>query len=295
MSPIDRPGRCWVVLRAATANWLRIGPIAGQPSEGIKLCLAIWLGVVLARKRHRLHEWRELAVPVLPVAGGSTLLVLLGGDLGTTVIMAAFVLGALFFAGARLKHLSVASAFIAVASILIALSSATRRGRISAFFGGTSAVNPDVDWQVDNGHYALASGGIFGAGLGKSHSKWSWLPSADTDFIFAVIGEELGLIGALLVVVLFGMLAVVLLGVIARANDTATRVTSAAVMVWLIGQAFVNIGVVLGLIPVLGVPLPLISAGGTALVSSLIAIGIVLSFIRRPRTEHLTEGAPRFL
>ncbi len=278
-------------------NWLRIGPIAGQPSEAIKLCLVVWLGIVLARKRHVLHEWRQLAVPILPVAGGSILLVVLGGDLGTTVIMAAFVLGALFFAGARLKHLGVAVATVSVAAVLIAVSSETRRGRIAAFFGGTSAVNPDVDWQLNNGHYALASGGVFGVGLGNSHSKWSWLPSADTDFIFAIIGEELGLIGALLVVLLFGMLATVLVRMTMRTGDPAARVTTAAIMVWLIGQAFVNIGVVLGLIPVLGVPLPLVSAGGTALVSSLIAVGIVLSFTRRSgdgRTPMAAGGPPTF-
>lgn len=277
-------------------NWIRIGPITGQPSEGIKLGLVIWLGMALGRHPEELQDWRALARRVAPVAGPSLLLVVFGGDLGTTVVMAVFTLAALYFAGARLKHLGVVVGAGAFAAILIALSSATRRGRISAFFGGTSAVNPDVNWQVDNAHYALASGGVWGVGLGNSHAKWSWLPSADTDFIFAVIGEELGLIGAAVVLLLFALLAVLLVRLVRRTDDPVVRVTTGTVLVWLIFQAFVNIGVVLGLIPTLGVPLPFISAGGTALVASLIAMGVVLSYTRRPARaplagEHLAGRA----
>lgn len=261
-------------------NWIRVGGFVGQPSEAIKLALVVWLGVVLARKKDMLDDWRHVAVPVLPIAGGAIGVVVLGGDLGTTIIMSAFVLGALFFAGVRVRYLLAGLAGVAVVAVVVAMSSASRMGRIAALFGGTSAANPDVNWQIDNGFYALASGGVFGVGLGNSHSKWSWLPAADTDFIFAIIGEELGLIGAVVVLLLFVMLAIVFLRIIHSSTDTFPRVTTAAIMVWLIGQAFVNIAVVLGVIPVLGVPLPLISAGGTAMISSMIAIGIVLSFAR---------------
>lgn len=262
-------------------NWLRIGGVTGQPSEAIKIALVVWLGVMLARRERHLDDWRWLSRHVLPGAAGSIALVVMGGDLGTTVVMSASVLGALFFAGVRLKHLTVAVIAVGIVAVLVAGSSASRIGRIAAFFGGSSAVNPDVNWQLDHGNYALADGGVFGVGLGNSSQKWSWLPSADTDFIFAVIGEELGLIGAFLVLVLFGLLAWVMLRIITRSNDVRARATTAAVMVWLVGQAFVNIGVVLGFIPVLGVPLPFISAGGTALLSSLMAMGVVLSFSRR--------------
>jgi UDP-N-acetylglucosamine--N-acetylmuramyl-(pentapeptide) pyrophosphoryl-undecaprenol N-acetylglucosamine transferase/cell division protein FtsW len=172
-----------------------------------------------------------------------------------------------------------------VLAIAVALSSASRVGRIAAYFGGTSVANPDVDWQIKNGFYALASGGVFGVGLGNSHSKWSWLPAADTDFIFAIIGEELGLIGAVVVLLLFVLLTIAFLRIIHASTDPFARVTTAAIMVWLIGQAFVNIAVVLGVIPVLGVPLPLISAGGTAMISSMIATGIVLSFARQSQRD----------
>ena len=262
-------------------NWLKLGGLTIQPSEGIKLALVVWLGVVLARKKDMLDDWRHLVVPVVPIAGGALGLVVLGGDLGTTVIIAALVLGALFFAGVKLRYLIAGLVGVSALAIVVALSSASRMGRIAAQFGGTSAANPDVTWQIDNGFYALASGGVFGVGLGNSHSKWSWLPAADTDFIFAIIGEELGLIGAVVVLLLFVVLAFVFLRIIHASADPFARVTTAAIMVWLIGQAFVNIAVVLGVIPVLGVPLPLISAGGTAMISSMIALGIVLSFARQ--------------
>jgi cell division protein FtsW len=278
-------------------NWLRIGSLTVQPSEAIKVALVVWLGVVLARKKDLLGHWKHVAVPVVPIGGGAILLVVLGGDLGTTMIMAAIVLGALFFAGVKLRHLALGSAAVGVLAILVAVSSKSRLGRIAALFGGSSAANPDVNWQIDNGFYALASGGVFGVGLGNSHSKWSWLPAADTDFIFAIIGEELGLIGAVVVLVLFVLLAIVFLRIIHASSDPFARVTTAAVMVWLIGQAFVNIAVVLGVIPVLGVPLPLISAGGTAMISSMIAIGIVLSFARESgkaaREDHSVEMSGR--
>lgn len=262
-------------------NWLRIGSLAAQPSEGIKLALVVWLGVVLARKKDMLEDWRHVVVPVVPIAGGAIGLVLLGGDLGTTMIMAALVLGALFFAGVRFRYLLTGFVIVGFVAFFVAISSASRLGRIAALFGGASAANPDVDWQIKNGFYALASGGVFGVGLGNSHSKWSWLPAADTDFIFAIIGEELGLIGAVVVLLLFVLLAFVFLRIIHASVDPFQRVTTAAIMTWLIGQAFVNIAVVLGVIPVLGVPLPLISAGGTAMISSMVAIGIVLSFARQ--------------
>jgi cell division protein FtsW len=271
-------------------NWLKIGGFTGQPSEIIKVALVVWLGVVLSRKIDLINNWKHLAIPVVPIGGGAILLVTIGGDLGTTIIMAGFLLGALFFAGARIRYLILGSGVVAALAILVAMSSESRIGRVMAFFGGMSSVNPDVNWQIDNGYYALASGGIFGVGLGNSHAKWSWLPAADTDFIFAIIGEELGLIGTIVVIILFVLLAITFLRIIHQSTDPFAKITTAAVMVWIVSQAFVNIGVVLGVIPVLGVPLPLISAGGTAMVSSLIAIGIVLSFARQNQRDAISHG-----
>jgi cell division protein FtsW len=126
----------------------------------------------------------------------------------------------------------------------------------------------------------LAGGGLFGVGIGGSKAKWSWLPAADNDYIFAIIGEELGLIGAVLVIALYVVLALVMLRAIGRARDRFGKAVIGGIMVWIVGQAFVNIGVVIGVLPVLGVPLPLISAGGTALIACLLAVGVVISIAR---------------
>lgn len=274
-------------------NWLRIGPFTGQPSEGIKLALVLWLGFAVGGRRELMRDWRNLLRLVPPVAGGAILPVLLGGDLGTTVVMSAFTLGALFFAGARLRHLGAIVGAGALAAILVALSSATRRGRIFAFFGGRSTEDPDVNWQLDNAHYALARGGVWGVGLGNSHAKWSWLPSADTDFILAVIGEELGLVGALVLLALFALLAWLLLRTVSASADPVAQAMTGAILVWLIGQAFVDMAVVLGLIPVLGVPLPFISAGATAMVSSLAAVGLVLAVRPGPGLQTAPAASER--
>ena len=134
-----------------------------------------------------------------------------------------------------------------------------------------------------HGTWALAAGGIFGVGLGNSKAKWSWLPEADNDYIFAIIGEELGLIGAVVVLLLFVVMAIAFVRIIRTNPDPFAQIVTSGVAVWIVGQALVNIAVVLGLLPVLGVPLPLISAGGSALISSMLAIGVVLSFARKPR------------
>jgi cell division protein FtsW len=272
-------------------NWISIGSVSLQPSELAKVALVIWLAWVLAKKRDVLDDWRELAFPLVPVAGAAIGFVLLGQDLGTAIIMIAMVFGALFFAGVRLRHLFIP--LVVIGAVGLALGSATnsRQDRIAAWLGGCSS---DADysglcWQTLHGWWALASGGLFGVGLGNSKAKWSWLPEADNDFIFAIIGEELGLIGAVLVLVLFVVLAIALVRIIRANTDPFARVAVSVVMMWIIGQAFVNIAVVLGMLPVLGVPLPLISAGGSALVTSLVAIGIVLSFARHPIVRDVVD------
>ncbi|MFP7760294.1 putative lipid II flippase FtsW [Marisediminicola sp. LYQ85] len=266
-------------------NWLRLSDsISLQPSEVTKVALVIWLAWILSLKADRLHDLRQLAWPIVPVAGAAVGLVLFGGDLGTGIIIMLIVFGALFFAGVKLRFLAIPLVFIAVAVPLVGLSSNSRSDRISVWMEQCSSASDyaSLCWQTVHGWWALAAGGVFGVGLGNSKAKWSWLPAADNDFIFAIIGEELGLLGAVTVLVLFAVLAVAFIRIIRANSDPFARIAVSAVMVWIIGQAFVNIGVVLGVLPVLGVPLPLISAGGTALVSSMLAIGIVLSFARQP-------------
>ncbi|PPH75921.1 putative lipid II flippase FtsW [Rathayibacter sp. AY1D4] len=263
-------------------NWIRLGAFSMQPSEIIKLALALWLGLLLARRYWSPKDWKDALIPVLIVGGAAIGLVLIGGDLGTVVIMAGIVLAALFYANVQMKVLVPIVVVGAIGAVLFAVSSDNRLTRIMSFLGDCSNVEEYQNscWQPVHGTWAMASGGIFGVGLGNSKAKWSWLPAADNDYIFAIIGEELGLIGAIVVLALFVVLAVAFFRVIHASSDPFVRISTGAIMVWLIGQAFVNIGVVLGVLPVLGVPLPLISSGGTALLSSLLAIGVVLSFAR---------------
>jgi cell division protein FtsW len=274
-------------------NWITIGSFSGQPSEFVKLALVVWLGWVLSRKQKSLDNWRELIMPIVPIAGVAIGLVLLGGDLGTSIILGSIVMGAVFFAGVRLRFLGIPLLLFGLAGAVASIASSSRQDRIAAFFSGCASVAQysGVCYQTVQGWWALASGGVFGVGLGQSKAKWSWLPEADNDFIFAIIGEELGLLGAILVLVLFIVLAISFVRIIRANTDPFARVTVSGVMVWIVGQAFVNIAVVLGILPVLGVPLPLISAGGSALVTTLVAIGIVLSFARQaPGAELPVAG-----
>ncbi len=267
-------------------NWINIGGVSAQPSEFLKLALVVWLATVLAPRADAFTDWRSVAVPALPVSAVAVGLVLLGQDLGTVTIMASIVLAALFFSGAPMRHLLGLVALGVGGAVLFALSGASRSDRISAWLNGcTPEQLEDVCWQPMHGMWALGSGGVFGVGLGNSALKWSWLPHAESDYIFAIVGEELGLIGAMLVLVLFAVLAIGMVRLMRAHTDPFRRIATGAVLVWIVGQAFVNVAVVLGLLPVLGVPLPLMSAGGTALVATLVAIGVVLSLARDVHPE----------
>ncbi len=276
-------------------NWISIGSITGQPSEFVKFALIVWVAWVLSTKEHLLADWKELAIPVAPVAGLAIGLVLIGNDLGTASMMVLIVLGSMFFAGVRLRFLLVAVVAIALIVRVIAFASPSRTQRIDIWLNGcTESDYQGLCWQLQHGMWALASGGIFGVGLGNSKAKRNWLPEAENDFIFAIIGEELGLIGAIVVLALFVVLAIGFVRVIRTTRDSYARIAVAGVMIWVIGQAFVNIAVVLGVLPVLGVPLPLISAGGSALIATLLGIGLVLSFARhsRPAQTEPVEQSP---
>ncbi|KQP55413.1 putative lipid II flippase FtsW [Agreia sp. Leaf283] len=270
-------------------NWIGIGGFNAQPSELIKVGLVAWLGVILAKKEPYLGRWGHVLIPALPVAGLGIFVVMLGGDLGTVMIMTALVFGALFFAGVRLRMLVIPVLIGLVLTVIIALSSSSRLSRIENFLGIGSGDQSGLSYQNQHADWAMAAGGVFGVGLGNSKAKWLWLPAADNDFIFAIIGEELGLVGAIVVLALFVVLAVSFLRIVRSSTDLFSRVVTGSAMVWIIGQAFVNIAVVLQVIPVLGVPLPLISSGGSALVTTLVGIGLVLSIARQ---RDLTPEAP---
>jgi len=275
-------------------NWIRIGGFTAQPSEVLKLAVIVWMAYILTTKPGVLDSPKQLLMPIGPVVAVALGLVLLGQDLGTVVVMGLAVYACLFFAGVKLSWLISTAVIIGAFAIVFAFSGESRSERIGAWINGCTPQQYETFcWQPTHGTWALASGGLFGVGLGNSKAKWSWLPEADNDYIFAIVGEELGLIGAIVVLVLFIVLAISFIRIIRSNNDPFARIVTAGIGIWIVGQAFINIAVVLGVLPVLGVPLPLISAGGSALIAGLLAIGVVLSFAREPaRAAAATDQGP---
>ncbi len=271
-------------------NWIQIGGFTMQPSEPAKLALAIWLANVLARKGRLIRDWKHAMIPALPLGGLPIGLVLLGGDLGTVIILMMILAAALFFAGAPMKMFTIAGIAGIAGAIVMVLVSGNRSDRISAWLRINCDDGQDLCLQADNGLFALASGGWWGVGIGQSRQKWNWIPEAHNDFIFAIIGEEFGLVGTLVVVALFGILAVATIRVARRYTDPFVRILLGSILVWLIGQAFVNIGMVTGVLPVIGVPLPFISYGGSALTFTLAAVGVLLAFARKMPPAPVTEA-----
>jgi cell division protein FtsW len=264
---------------AAELRWLHLGGVSVQPSELAKLALVLWAADVIARKGRRLGWWRELVRPLGPVAA---LLLLLVGyqDLGTMLVLLVLLVGMLWSAGVRLRVFA-AMALAAVGGIwLLVLADSERRvQRLTSF------LNPECDvrqecYQARQGVTALADGGWFGVGLGNASHKWGWLPEGHNDFIFAVIGEELGVVGCLVVLGLFAVLIYTALRIARRVDDRFRRLAAAGVAIWLASQSLINIGGVVGLLPITGLPLPFISAGGSALVVTLAAVGMLASFAR---------------
>ena len=273
---------------AGQRNWIEIfGPFRLQPSEFAKLALVIWGAEVLTRKDRHIPTWRNILVPILPVAGIMMVLVLLQGDFGNTLMLGAILCGILFAAGIPVRLFALFGGFGLFAVWLLTLAAPYRMERI------TNWLNPEADrlgfgWQVAQGQYALGTGGIWGVGLGGSREKWGSLPEAHTDFIFPVIGEELGLIGTSAVLLLFGILAFSIFRLSRNSQEPFVRLAAAGVGSWIVVQAVINIGAVLGLLPVTGVPLPLVSYGGSSLIPTLIAIGMLLACARNePRARHI--------
>ncbi|MGN7250419.1 putative lipid II flippase FtsW [Arthrobacter sp. SAFR-014] len=276
-------------------NWLGFGGFTVQPSEFAKLALIVWAAAVLTRKQALLHEWRHAVVPLLVPAGVIIIgFVVLGHDLGTAMIIMMILAATMFYGGVRMKVFGVAGILGAMLALILAATSGNRVGRISSWLGaGSTDDSQGVGYQALHGQYALASGGWFGVGLGQSRQKWNWIPEAHNDFIFTILGEELGLAGTLLVLVLFTVLGIAVFKVIARTQDTFARIVSSSVITWIIGQAVVNIAMVTGLLPVIGVPLPFISYGGSAMVSSLAGIGMVLAVTRPQPVQAARPKKPR--
>jgi cell division protein FtsW len=261
-------------------NWLGLGPIVIQPAEVAKLAIVLWAAHIYARKEKRLGSLHEVAVPVVPGLLLVIALVVLGRDLGTALVLMAILLAMLWVVGAPGRVFAFALTVIGVAAIGLASTSSERLERITNFADPFKDFH-NAGWQPAHGLYALSTGGIFGQGIGSSRQKWGDLPEAHTDFIFAVLGEELGLIGTLLVIGLFLTIAFAAVRVATHTEDPFVRYMTFGIVVWLLGQMIINVGMVLALLPVIGIPLPLVSYGGSALVPSLVALGLLIGFARR--------------
>lgn len=260
-------------------NWLVLGPVTIQPSEFAKLAIILWCADLYARKERLLGDWKHALIPVVPVTGAITLLVIQGGDLGTALVLFAIILGMLWVVGAPARLFGGSLLVVGAFALYLASTSPYRLERLTNFVDPFKNYE-GTGWQAAHGLFAMSSGGWFGKGISASQQKWGSLPEAHTDFIFAVLGEELGLVGTLLVLTLFLAIAYAGIRVAVRTMDPFVRYMAAGITVWLTAQMMINVGMVLALLPVIGIPLPLVSYGGSALLPSLVALGLLVSFAR---------------
>ncbi|QIY95343.1 putative lipid II flippase FtsW [Streptomyces sp. S1D4-11] len=279
-------------------NWISLGgSFQIQPSEFGKLALVLWGADLLARKQDKgmLAQWKHMLVPLVPGTFLLLGLIMLGGDMGTAIILTAILFGLLWLAGAPTRLFGGVLAVAMTIGFILIKTSPNRMSRL-ACIGATEPGPNDTCWQAVHGIYALASGGLFGSGLGASVEKWGQLPEAHTDFIFAITGEELGLAGTLSVLALFAALGYAGIRVAGRTEDPFVRYAAGGVTTWITAQAVINIGAVLGLLPIAGVPLPLFSYGGSALLPTMFAIGLLIAFARDEPAARaaLAMRQPRF-
>src|SRR5262249_9846753 len=244
------------VLVHGSRRWIDIGPLQLQPSEPAKLAFLLWGAAVLVRRDRGLGAWKHLLVPLVRVACLVTGLIMLEPDLGTTLCFVLILFGLLWTAGAPFRLFGTMLAGAAGAVLLLILVEPYRMARLTSFLHPFDD-SGNSGYQAVQGLYGLASGGWLGVGLGQSRQKWGLLPNAHTDYIFAIIGEELGLVGCLVVLTLFATLAYAGMRVARRSADPYCRLVAGACTIWLVGQAVINMGYVTGLLPVTGIPLPL--------------------------------------
>lgn len=262
-----------------TRGWFVIGGLSMQPSEMTKIAFVVWGSHLLAARRMERATLREMLVPLLPAAVIALALIVAQPDLGQTVSLGIILLALLWFAGLPLKvFVSSLLATVSAAAVL-AVSEGYRSDRVRSWLDPSADVQGS-GYQARQAKYALANGGFFGDGLGQGTAKWNYLPNAHNDFIFAIVGEELGFIGAFGLLCLFGMFAYTGMRIARRSADPFLRLLAATATAWVIGQVFINVGYVIGLLPVTGIQLPLISAGGTSTATTLFMVGLMANAAR---------------
>ena len=276
-------------------SWIEFGPVRLQPSELTKLAVLVFCADLLSRRAHLLDDSRSTLRPVLVVGGLTTGLILLEPDLGTALVVGAIVASVLFLAGIPLGRLSGVMALGAAGALALALGKSYRRDRLLVFLHPST--DPlDAGYQITQSLTGLAAGGLFGVGVGASRAKYGFLPNAHTDFIFAIIGEELGLVGAVAVLALFLAFGVLGIRAALRAPDRFGTLVAGGITAWVLAQALINIGGVVGLLPITGLTLPFISFGGSSLLVTMAATGILLNIAgqavpdRPPSAERRTSS-----
>ncbi|OBG38309.1 putative lipid II flippase FtsW [Mycobacterium sp. E3198] len=266
-------------LANGSRKWFVVAGFSMQPSELAKIAFAIWGAHLLAARRMERASLREMLIPLVPAAVIALALIVAQPDLGQTVSLGIILLALLWYAGLPLRVFVTSLLAVFMAGAVLAMSAGYRSDRVRSW------INPENDpqdtgYQARQAKFALAHGGIFGDGLGQGVAKWNYLPNAHNDFIFAIIGEELGFIGAFGLLALFGLFAYTGMRIARRSADPFLRLVTATTTMWILGQAFINIGYVIGVLPVTGLQLPLISAGGTSTAATLFMIGIMANAAR---------------
>ncbi|WP_129659235.1 putative lipid II flippase FtsW [Rothia uropygialis] len=263
-------------------NWLAVGAFSFQPSEIAKFSLMLWVVWSLVKSTRVSESAHDALLPsclgFLAVAG----LVIIGGDAGTCIVFVLIYASALWFARAPRKIFTRSFLIGLVVMVLVVIARPHRLSRVITWLVPSTCTQGQECYQANSGMAALATGSWWGEGLGQSRQKYSYLPEAHNDFIIAILGEELGFIGTCVVVALFVVLALCLARIILRSTDRFVRLAAGCILAWFIGQAFVNIGMVTGLLPVIGVPLPFVSYGGTSLMMSLFTSGFAMSLAKAP-------------
>jgi cell division protein FtsW len=288
------------IVAGGAARWILVAGFSLQPSELAKFVVVSATAAVLTRHLSHLEDPVRWMIPLLALVGVVLLLILLQPDMGTAAIIALTVFVLLFVAGVRLRVLAVSFIVWASAGLALIMTRGYSHSRLLAFLHPWNDPR-NSGYQIVQSLIALGSGRLFGVGLGASRQKWMYVPNAHTDFIFAIMGEELGLIGELVVLALFATVIVVGIRIAIKAPDTYGRLLAAGITSWLGLQALVNLGAVTGMLPITGVPLPFLSFGGSSLITSLAAVGVLISIgraelagVRRgPRSRRVGVQAPR--
>ena len=267
------------IMVGGSRRWLGMGWLRFQPSELAKIAVLLFSADLLARRHDDVGDWRAVLRPVLMVFATLAALVYIEPDLDSTVVLGFITASVLIAGGIRLRHLgAIAGAGIGLAAIM-AIAEPYRRARVFTFLHPTADAS-NAGYQIVQSLIALGSGGVTGVGLGAGSAKWHFLPNAHTDFVFAIIGEELGLVGCVLVLAHFVGFAVFGIAIALRAPDRFGMLLAAGITVWVTSQAAVNIGGVTGLLPVSGIPLPFVSFGGSSLVMTMLAAGVLANIGR---------------